>query len=260
MNGWLAGDVTAARAVTNNLKGTNSGFQVQMRSKNMLAAIDATAFIPYSGGAVESMLDSHARTRSRRRMATAEQKPTADDARRSALMAAAQTGDKTAYQTLLRDCVPLIRAIARRQGVSADRVDDVVQEVLLTIHRARQTYDPRRSFTAWLRVIAERRAIDLLRQSGRRGARELHAPIAFENYPDETADPAGGLQHADNTGRVSHALASLPPRQREAVQYLVLNEQSLVEASALTKRSKGSLKVNLHRALKALRGSVEREG
>ena len=120
-------------------------------------------------------------------MATAEPiKPTADDMRRSALMAAAQAGDKTAYETLLRDCVPLIRAIARRQGVSADQVDDVVQEVLLTIHRARQTYDPSRSFTAWLRVIAERRAIDLLRQTGRRGARELHAPIAFENYPDET--------------------------------------------------------------------------
>jgi len=34
----------------------------------------------------------------------------------------------------------------------------------------------------------------------------------------------------------------------------------LAEASALTRRSKGSLKVNLHRALKALRGSVEREG
>jgi RNA polymerase sigma factor (sigma-70 family) len=193
-------------------------------------------------------------------MAIAEpSKPTADDARRSALMAAAQAGDKTAYQTLLRDCVPLVRAIARRQGVSAGQVDDVVQEVLLTIHRARQTYDPSRSFTAWLRVIAERRAVDLLRQIGRRGAREVHAPIAFENYADDTADPAGGLQHADDAGRVSQALASLPPRQREAVQYLVLNEQSLAEASALTRRSKGSLKVNLHRALKALRGSVERQ-
>lgn len=188
------------------------------------------------------------------------QQQSADDVRRSTLMAAAQAGDKTAYQTLLRDSVPLIRTIARRQGVSADQVDDVVQEVLLTIHRARQTYDPARSFTAWLRVIAERRAIDLLRQSGRRGARELYAPIAFENYADEAADPAGGLQHADDTGRVSQALASLPPRQREAVQYLVLNEQSLAEASASTRRSKGSLKVNLHRALKALRGTMEREG
>ena len=241
------------------LKGRDSAPGVgEMGRRNMLAVADATAFIPYSGAPAESMVASHARTGSRRRMATAEQ--TADDMRRSALMAAAQAGDKTAYQTLLRDCVPLIGAIARRQGVSADQVDDVVQEVLLTIHRARQTYDPGRSFTAWLRVIAERRAIDLLRQSGRRGARELHAPIAFENYPDETADPAGGLHHADDSGRVSRALASLPPRQRQAVQSLVLNEQSLAEASALTRRSKGSLKVNLHSALKSLRGSMEREG
>jgi RNA polymerase sigma-70 factor (ECF subfamily) len=194
-------------------------------------------------------------------MATAEPiKPTADDVRRSALMAAAQAGDKAAYETLLRDSVPLIRAIARRQGVAADRVDDVVQEVLLTIHRARQTYDPTRSFTAWLRVIAERRAVDLLRQSGRRGARELHAPIAFENFADEKADPTAGLHHADDTGRIGKALAALPARQREAVQYLVLEEQSLAEASALTRRSKVSLKVNLHRALKALRGNIQREG
>jgi RNA polymerase sigma-70 factor (ECF subfamily) len=194
-------------------------------------------------------------------MATAEpQQPTADDQRRSALMAAAQAGDKTAYETLLRDVVPLIRAVARRHGVGPDQVDDVVQEVLITIHRARQTYDPTRSFNAWLRVIAERRAIDLLRQSGRRGAREVHAPLAFENYADDGADPTRGLQHEDDAGRVNAALASLPPRQREAVEHLVLNERSLSEASAETRRSKGSLKVNLHRALKALRGNVERGG
>jgi RNA polymerase sigma factor (sigma-70 family) len=228
----------------------------------MPAVTQCATFFPYSGTPARGMvMASHGMMRSRRRMATAElHKLTADDVRRSALMAAAQAGDKTAYETLLRDCVPLIRAIARRQGVSADRVDDVVQEVLLTIHRARQTYDPSRSFTAWLRVIAERRAVDLLRQTGRRGARELHAPIAFENYPDESADPASGLNHADDAGRVSEALASLPPRQREAVQHLVLNEQSLAEAAVSTRRSKGSLKVNLHRALKALRGTMGREG
>jgi DNA-directed RNA polymerase specialized sigma24 family protein len=48
----------------------------------------------------------------------------------------------------------------------------------------------------------------------------------------------------------------LPVRQREAVQHLVLDERSLDEAAALTQRSKGSIKVNLHRALKALRGRM----
>lgn len=223
----------------------------------MLATNDRIPAVPSSRVAARAMVAPPGLTFSRRRMAIAEPfKPTADDARRTALMAAAQTGDKIAYETLLRDVVPLIKSIARRQGVSADYADDVVQEVLLTIHRARQTYDPRRSFNAWLRVIAERRAVDLLRQTGRRGARELHAPLAFENYADDNADPAAGLHHSDEAAHVSEALASLPPRQREAVQHLVLKEQSLAEASASTRRSKGSLKVNLHRALKALRGSV----
>jgi DNA-directed RNA polymerase specialized sigma24 family protein len=111
-------------------------------------------------------------------MKPAENRQTESDARRSALMAAAQTGDRVAYETLLRDCVSFIVSVARRQGVPSDRTDDVVQEVLLTVHRARATYDPRRSFNAWLGVIVERRAIDLLRQMYRHGAREVHAPLA----------------------------------------------------------------------------------
>jgi len=199
------------------------------------------------------------RSRSRHLMITAEtQSRSADDARRAAQMAAAQSGDRAAYEALLRDCVPFISVIAGRQGVPPDRRDDVVQDVLLTIHRARQTYDPTRSFNAWLRVIAERRAIDLLRQVRRHGARELHAPVAFESYPDHGADPARGVEHAQTSGRVKDALANLPAGQREAVEALVLREQSLAEASITTRRSKSALKVNLHRALKALRGKLER--
>jgi RNA polymerase sigma-70 factor (ECF subfamily) len=178
------------------------------------------------------------------------------DLRRSAWMAAAQAGDGTAYQALLRDCIPLIKSVARRRGVSADHVDDVVQDTLLTVHRARQTYDPSRSFTAWLSVIADRRAIDLLRRIRRQDAREVHAPFAFENHADEAADPARGLTQAQATGDFADALANLPPRQREAVQSVVLDECSLADAAKLTHRTKGSLKVNLHRGLKALRGRI----
>jgi RNA polymerase sigma-70 factor (ECF subfamily) len=73
-------------------------------------------------------------------MITAEtQSRSADDARRAAQMAAAQSGDRAAYEALLRDCVPFISVIAGRQGVPPDRRDDVVQDVLLTIHGASQT-------------------------------------------------------------------------------------------------------------------------
>jgi len=172
-------------------------------------------------------------------------------------MAAAQAGDRAAYEALLRDCVPLIKVVAVRQGVAADHIDDVVQDVLLTIHRARQTYDPARSFTGWLRTIAERRAIDLLRRTGRQRAREIHSPLAFESYAEETADPSRTAGDAASSRRVNEALAMLPERQREAVQVLVLEERSLAEAAIATRRSKGAMKVNLHRALKALRAKFE---
>ena len=182
----------------------------------------------------------------------------ADDLRRSAEMAAAQAGDRVAYEALLRDCVPLIRAVALRRGVTGDYVEDVVQDVLLTVHRARQTYDPSRSFTAWLRTIANRRAIDLLRRVGRQHAREVHAPLDFEAFADERAGPADAGAPAGSL--VNEAVAKLPERQREAVRLLVLEEQSLSEAAIATRRSKGALKVNLHRALKALRGRFGGEG
>ena len=190
-------------------------------------------------------------------MMSTEQTRTEADARRSALMAAAQSGDRVAYETLLRDCVPFIVGLARRRGIPADRADDVVQETLLTLHRARATYDPRRSFDAWLRVIVERRAIDHLRQLHRRG-REVHAPHAYESHADEAVDLSAGIERGEKAKRIGAALAQLPRRQREAVHHLLLEERSLGETAGLTGRSKGSLKVNLHRALNALRLKIDR--
>ncbi len=183
-----------------------------------------------------------------------------EDARRSAWMAAAQAGDQAAYGALLRDCVGLIEKVARRQGVPADRVDDVVQDTLMTIHRARQTYDPTRSFNAWLAVLAERRSVDLMRKAGRHAAREVHAPLAYERHADESAASLRSDYGAETTRQLGDAIADLPPRQREAVQLLILQERSLAETAAATGRSKGSLKVNLHRALKSLRARLGQVG
>ncbi len=168
-------------------------------------------------------------------------------------MAAAQRGDAEAYARLLRACVPLIKSIARGRGLAPDRADDVVQDVLLTIHRARAAYDPGRPFDAWLRVIAERRAIDHLRRYRRQQDREVHAPLALETHADQGASPDRDLDRQADARRVGDAIAVLPNRQREAVHLLMIEERSLTETAAATGRSTGSLKVNLHRALKALR-------
>lgn len=182
-----------------------------------------------------------------------------EDLRLRSLMRSAQDGDRLAYEALLRDCLPRIRRRLQRRGVDAELVDDVIQDVLLTIHRARQTYDPSRPFAVWLAMITDRRAIDAARRRHRHARHEVSSPDAYENHADESGD-AHPFVTTGALDRVRGGLAELPAAQRDAVERLSLREQSLSEAAAETGRSVGSLKVNLHRGLKALRALLNPEG
>ena len=175
------------------------------------------------------------------------------DAEWGTMMVAAQAGDRGAYERLLRGCSPLIRRVVRHQGVQGDRVDDVLQEVLLTVHRARRTFDPTRSFSAWLCAIARRRAIDALRRRGRQDRREIHSPVDYEAHADPAAERDGELTALGRTHPVQEAVDALPEGQREAIEILAIRQLSLDEAASLTGKTKGALKVNMHRALKTLR-------
>lgn len=180
----------------------------------------------------------------------------AEAARRAGWMAAAQDGDTRAYRLLLRECAVMAAAVARRRRVPPAAVDDVVQDTLMTLHRVRHTYDPVRPFDPWLRAIANRRAVDVLRRRGRQGARELAGLPAYETYADPAGGPLDDAERGERAQVLGRAIAALPPGQREAVEQLGLREHSLAEAAELTGRSTGALKVNLHRALRALRARM----
>jgi RNA polymerase sigma-70 factor (ECF subfamily) len=171
-------------------------------------------------------------------------------------MAAAQDGDRVAYERLLRDIVPFIRLVVARQNRRPDRLEDVVQDVLLTVHRVRHTYDPTRPFSHWLATIARRRSIDAMRRHGRVEAVEVRDAQAYETFADPAANK--DVERSGQSDALGAAIASLPEGQREAVQLLKLKEMTLNEASRASGRSIASLKVNMHRALRALRARMSR--
>ena len=79
-------------------------------------------------------------------------------------MQRAQLGSEGAYAALLQELPPVIGRMIRRQMAYASPSDreDVLQEVLLSIHAARATYDPARPFIPWLKAIVISRAIDFI--------------------------------------------------------------------------------------------------
>jgi RNA polymerase sigma-70 factor (ECF subfamily) len=172
----------------------------------------------------------------------------------SGWMARAQDGDNVAYARLLREILPFLRVLARRRCRDPDRCEDIVQDVLLTLHRVRHTYDPARPFTPWLAAICDRRSIDALRKRVRQASHEADDARAYETF----ADPASNkeLEAGDAAQALAALVAELPPAQREALELVKVKEMSLLEASQATGQSVGALKVSVHRALKALRLSV----
>src|SRR5712671_2854326 len=169
------------------------------------------------------------------------------DRRWSGLMARSQLGDRLAYARLLHEVVPFIRAIAARQHRTADRVEEVVQDVLLSIHQARHSYEPARPFRPWLSAIARRRSIDALRRRYRRANLEVDVNavwLAYKSYADPANDRI--VEAHASADHLRRAIIRLPALQREAVELLKLRELSLIDASKLTGRSIAALKVNVH--------------
>lgn len=180
-----------------------------------------------------------------------------EDDRWGELLAAAQAGDAAAYRDFLTVVTPFVRALTRRRLRAEDAIEDVVQDVLLTVHRVRHTYRPGRPVAPWLAAITARRSIDSLRKRGRGPAREIHDPIAYETFAEPEANKTDA---GDSARQLERMMGDLSPRQKEALELVKLKEMSLVEASAISSQTVASLKVNIHRAIKRMRLSAGRDG
>jgi RNA polymerase sigma-70 factor (ECF subfamily) len=169
------------------------------------------------------------------------------------LMRAAQQGDGGAYLELLRAITPRIRQVVRRQrgfaGVA--EVEDLVQDVLLSLHAVRATYDASRPFTPWLLAIVRNRLVDGARRYGRITRREVLAEDIDVTFTAPETNHEG--VEAAEASALRKAVSALPDGQRQAIELLKLEELSLKEAAEVSGTSVGALKVATHRAMAALR-------
>ena len=170
----------------------------------------------------------------------------------SGLMARAQDGDRHAYRALLEDMTPYLRTLAARCFREPSDAEDAVQDVLLTVHAVRHTYDPGRPFGPWLVAITNRRIIDRLRRHIRARSREIELSSEHETFSPDAANFQFEDTSADQAA-LHAAIATLAPDQRLAISLLKLKEMSLKEAALASGRSVSALKVATHRAIKSLR-------
>jgi RNA polymerase sigma factor (sigma-70 family) len=161
------------------------------------------------------------------------------------LMAKAQQGDSEAYRRFLEEVGPVLYGFVRRRVFNPQLVPDVYQEVLLTLHKARHTYEPNRPLGPWLFTVARHSILDALGRNRKFVEREVPTeflPDRAREERDESLDDG-----------LDQALRSLPPLNRQAVELLKLRGLSLEEAARELGISVGALKVRAHRGYAQLR-------
>ena len=162
------------------------------------------------------------------------------EARWSNLMAAAQGGDRSAYEQLLGELGEAIEAYIRRRFGQLSFCEDCVQECLLAIHKGRHTYDTRRPFRPWMYTIVRHRVIDLLRNAYT-GKEAPETAVQHEpTQHDASADVEAG-----------EILAQLDTHQRDALTLTKIHGYSLAEAAERTGISESAMKSRVARAVRA---------
>ena len=186
-------------------------------------------------------------------------KQKADDQALATLMQAAQGGDTQAYVQLLGKITSRLRQIVRgqRRFLKAEDIEDLVQDILLSLHAVRATYDPQRPFMPWLMAITRNRLADGARRYTRRAAHEVQVEALSVTFSD------AGTNMDDDGYRdpeaLRQAIRELPLGQRHAIEMLKLREMSLKEAAAATGTSIGALKISVHRAMATLRKALAKK-
>lgn len=156
------------------------------------------------------------------------------------------SGDKRAYASVLHDTTDMLRPYLARRLNHADDIEDVLQEILVSIHKARHTYDAKRPYKPWVFAIARFRLADYLRthyNDKLRAASELSDNDASYDVTKET------FTYESVKGEIEQ----LPKKQAMILQLIHEEGYTAKEVAQKVGMKESAVKVSAHRAYKVLK-------
>jgi RNA polymerase sigma-70 factor, ECF subfamily len=166
-------------------------------------------------------------------------------------------GDEAAFAELYDAIAPRLLGFLRRATRDAFAAEDLMQQTLLHMHRARGSFISGAPVLPWAFVIARRLLTDQARR--RRVERRLFSEAPADNdrmayEPAAATAAADDVLHALRLGRrFQDRIEALPELQRTAYQLLQQEGLSLKKAAEALGTSVTAVKLRAHRAYVALR-------
>ena len=178
------------------------------------------------------------------------------DAQWKELTLKAQEGDKRAYSQLLTDISPFIRSYISASLADYDWVDDITQDVLISVHKSLHSYSSDRPFKPWLKAIISFRRTDFLRKHYKiRETKELsqnNAAIFGQKVTFQV-----DIGELDDIGT---AISSLSVKQQKIFKMMKIEGYSAKEVAHEMNMSVSAVKVSAYRSANKLKGILVKNG
>lgn len=162
----------------------------------------------------------------------------------ASLVRRAQRGDESAFARLYDRYVGVVHGILLARVPPVD-VDDLVQEVFLSAWQRLETLRDPAAFGGWLAMITRNRATDSRRRS-----------VEVDELPDTLAAHDATAARAEALA-ILEVIRSLPDAYRETLIMRLVEGLTGPEIAQRTGLTAASVRVNLHRGMKLLRGKLE---
>lgn len=169
------------------------------------------------------------------------------------LVTAAQAGDATAMDLLLRRHYDRVHAVCRRIAGATRDADDAAQETMIRVVRSLDRFDGRASFGTWVYRIATNTALDELRKRKRRP--QLH--VVDDDDTRVLDGPVDQIAHrqidsvADRI-TIDDALAELPDDFKAAVVMRDVGDLDYAEIATALDLPIGTVKSRIARGRRLL--------
>ena len=177
----------------------------------------------------------------------------------SELMQRYAQGEDCVFEELYRRMAPRLYRFCLRLAASRPEADDLLQETMLRVHRARATYIPGSNVLHWSFAISRSVHLDRLRYRRRRPEDLGSASDAAEHTrlrSDERSSPEAEVVARNLVAMVTAELARMSEKNR--VAYVLLKEEGLTvkAAAAVLGTSAPVVRQRAHRAYEQLRNAL----
>jgi RNA polymerase sigma-70 factor (ECF subfamily) len=171
------------------------------------------------------------------------------------LIRQARQGDELAWADLVRQHQTPIFRLAYLLLGDPDDAKDIAQEAFIRAYKALDSFDTSRPLRPWLLRITANLAHNRQRSMGRYWA----ALKRFGRLHDEgTLHPEARSEQALQAQTVRDAVTRLKPSDQEVIFLRYFLDLSVEETAQAIDTAPGTVKSRSHRALRRLRGLIER--